>query len=324
MFDKIGVVIPSVGLVKKCMINTPPLLGLTSIVLAGTMINAEAITIAHGGPNAGSVDIDFVDIGNTDVTTGDTANTVNGANPGVVSYEYSIGKFEVTADQWAAVIAADSVVGNAGNWSGSQPTASSSWYEAAKFANWLTSGDALQGAYTFSNSTTFTGVDRDTALTTFGTIYVLPTEDEWYKAAYLKSDGSGYTLYATGDSVPTAGTDANYNGANTAPWEVTSGAVENNGTKGMGGNVWEWGESAFSGGEPTGGESRVLRGGSWVTNSFSLQSSSRLNNVPDNGDFSLGFRVASVSLEVPPVPEPSSVGLLVIGAMGLMLRRKRG
>ena len=29
----------------------------------------------------------------------------------------------------------------------------------------------------------------------------------------------------------------------------------------MGGNVWEWGESAFSGGEPTGGESRVLPGG---------------------------------------------------------------
>ena len=97
-------------------------------------------------------------------------------------------------------------------WSGSQPTASSSWYEAAKFANWLTSGNALQGAYGFSDATTFTGVDRATALTTYGTIYVLPTEDEWYKAAYLKSDGSGYTTYATGDSVPVAGTDANYNG----------------------------------------------------------------------------------------------------------------
>jgi len=35
---------------------------------------------------------------------------------------------------------------------------------------------------------------------------------------------------------------------------------------------------------------------------------------------SAGFRVASVSA----APEPSSVGLLVIGAMGLMLRRKRG
>ena len=97
------------------------------------------------------------------------------------------------------MIAADANVGNAGDWSGSQPTASSSWYEAAKFANWLTSGNALQGAYGFSDATTFTGVDRATALTTYGTIYVLPSEDEWYKAAYLKSDGSGYTTYATGE-----------------------------------------------------------------------------------------------------------------------------
>ena len=301
------------------MINTPPLLGLTSIVLAGTMMNAEAITIAHGGD---SVDIDFVDI-NYNGTAAEDAGDTAVAGYGVVTYDYSIGKFEVTADQWAAVIAADSVVGNAGDWSGSQPTASASWYEAAKFANWLTSGDALQGAYTFSNSTTFTGVDRDTALTTFGTIYVLPTEDEWYKAAYLKSDGSGYTLYATGDSVPTAGTDANYNFATPPTWNVGSGSVENNGTYDMGGNVWEWGESAFSGGEPTGGESRVLRGGGWVGSS-GLQSSSRfdLDPVFEDGDF--GFRVASVSAAVAAVPEPSSVGLLVIGAMGCMLRRKRG
>ena len=292
-----------------------PILGLISIVLAGTMMNAEAITIAHGGD---SVDIEFVDIGNVG-NTGDTAV----AGYGAVDYEYSIGKFEVTADQWAAVIAADSVVGNAGNWSGSQPTASSSWYEAAKFANWLTSGDALQGAYGFSNATTFTGVDRATALTTYGTIYVLPTEDEWYKAAYLKSDGSGYTLYATGDSVPTAGTDANYNGANTAPWNVGSGSVENNGTYDMGGNVWEWGESAFSGGEPTGGESRVLRGGIWGDR-FLLKSSGQGATLPDNETNNLGFRVASVSAAVAAVPEPSSVGLLVIGAMGCMLRRKRG
>jgi sulfatase modifying factor 1 len=321
--DKIGVVMPSVGLVKKCMINTPALLGLTSIVLAGTMMNAEAITIAHGGPNAGSVDIDFVDIGNVG-NTGDTAVAQQVGGYGAVDYDYSIGKFEVTADQWAAVIAADSVVGNAGDWSGSQPTASSSWYEAAKFANWLTSGNALQGAYGFSDATTFTGVDRATALTTYGTIYVLPSEDEFYKAAYLKSDGSGYTLYATGDSVPTAGTDANYNSANSEPWNVGSGTAENNGTYDMGGNVYEWGESAFAGGEPTGGESRVIRGDLWLYDASGLQSSFRGGRSPDLELTFVGFRVASVSAAVAAVPEPSSIGLLVIGAMGCVLRRKRG
>jgi sulfatase modifying factor 1 len=305
--------------------RTPTILGLTSIVLAGTMMNAEAITIAHGGD---SVDIDFVDIGNVG-NTGDTAV----AGYGAVDYEYSIGKFEVTADQWAAVIAADSVVGNAGNWSGSQPTASSSWYEAAKFANWLTSGDALQGAYGFSDATTFTGVDRDTALTTFGTIYVLPTEDEWYKAAYLKSDGSGYTTYATGNSTPDgigfAG-DTDYDSvfndgySNGAPLAVGGGSMENNGTYDMGGNVWEWGESAFSGGEPTGDELRVLRGRAWSSGSGGLQSSDRGGGGPVGEGNDFGFRVASVSAAVAAVPEPSSVGLLVIGAMGCMLRRKRG
>ena len=309
-----------------------PLYGLTIALLtsAALLPHAEAITIAHGGD---SVDIEFVDIGNVG-NTGDTANTVNGANPGVVNYEYSIGTYEVTSDQWAAVAGFDALVENNSNdpWTGSQPTANASWYEAAKFANWLTSGDARQGAYTFTvDGTTFTGVDRDTALTTFGTIYVLPTEDEWYKAAYLKSDGSGYTTYATGNSTPDgidfAG-DTDYDSVyrdasgfnNGAPLSVGGGTEENNGTYDMGGNVFEWSESAFSGGEPTGGEDRVLRGGFWNFNSNTLQSFYRNANYPGLVDTDIGFRVASVSV----VPEPSSVGLLVIGAMGCMLRRKRG
>ena len=45
------------------------LCGLIAGLLVGTGMNAEAITIAHGGD---SVDIDFVDIGNAG-NTGDTA-----------------------------------------------------------------------------------------------------------------------------------------------------------------------------------------------------------------------------------------------------------
>ena len=110
----------------------------------------------------------------------------------------------------------------------------------------------------------------------------------------------------------------------TAPWDVGGGTLENNGTYDMGGNVWEWGESAFSGGEPTGGESRVLRGGIWDITSVYLQSSSRIRHDPVNESGFIGFRVASVSAAVAAVPEPSSLGLLVIGAMGCVLRRKRG
>ena len=51
--------------------------------------------------------------------------------------------------------------------------------------------------------------------------------------------------------------------------------MENNGTFDMGGNIYEWNESAFAGGEPTGSEARVLRGGDWYDDSFGLQSSDR-------------------------------------------------
>jgi formylglycine-generating enzyme required for sulfatase activity len=97
----------------------------------------------------------------------------------------------------------------------------------------------------------------------------------------------------------------------------------------MGGNIYEWNESAFAGGEPTGSEERVFRGGAWYDESGELQSSSRFGDgfplgLPGNEFDDIGFRVASVSAAVAAVPEPSSLGLLVIGAMGCVLRRKRG
>ena len=98
--------------------------------------------------------------------------------------------------------------------------------------------------------------------------------------------------------------------------------MENNGTYDMGGNVWEWSESAWDGTLDDLAESRVFRGGSWFDFSNLLQSSGRSSDIfPDFENSNLGFRVAALELQV--VPEPSSVGLLVIGAMGCVLRRKR-
>ena len=271
--------------------------------------------------------MDFVDVGNV----GNAADT---SGYGAVDYAYSIGKFEVTADQWVAVHSFDANVGNLNDfWSGSEPTAVVSWYEAAKFANWLTSGDALQGAYQFSDATTFTGVNRATALTTYGTIYVLPSEDEWYKAAYLKSDGSGYTAYTTGNATPDGidfSGDNNYDSVyrdesnfdNGSPLTVGGGTIENNGTYDMGGNVWEWSESAWDSTLNDPGESRVARGSDWSSGFQTMQSVYRSSFNPGFEVSTIGFRVASVSLSV--VPEPSSIGMLVIGAMGCVMRRKRG
>ncbi|MDG1358783.1 MAG: formylglycine-generating enzyme family protein [Akkermansiaceae bacterium] len=295
----------------------PFILTLTSVIVAASSASTYATTIIH---DSTSVDIEFVNIGNLD-NTGDTANSVNGNNPGSVAYNYSIGKYEVTAAQWSTVLSADSNIGNAGTWSGNQPTANTSWYEAAKFANWLTSGDALIGAYSFSDATTLTGIDRATALSTYGTIYVLPNENEWYKAAYLKSDGSGYTLYATGDTLPTAGSDANYDSANSSPWNVGTGTIENNGTYDMGGNVWEWNEDAFDGTLDNLSESRVKRGGAWNVNSNGIKSSHRSSTNPVTVSNLNGFRIASITNVA--VPEPSSAALLAIGAIACLAHKKR-
>ena len=179
-----------------------------------------------------------------------------------------------------------------------------SWYETAQFCNYLTSGDKSLGAYLFSNGD-FTGIDRDSAVSAYGIAYVIPTEDEWYKAAYYKPDGSGYSLYASGtNTAPTAGDESNYGSVNSAPWDVGTGAEEQNGTFDMMGNVNEWIGSGY-----------VFRGGSYGnSNSSYLASSYRNGYSPAGEDDVMGFRVASV-------PEPATLLLLSLG--GLFLRRRK-
>ena len=188
-----------------------------------------------------------------------------------------------------------------------------SWYEAAQFCNYLTSGNKYSGAYKFDISGNFLSIDRVSSISTYGTTYVLPTEDEWYKAAYFKPNGSGYSLYANGTSTaPIAGVDSNYDWARSAPWDIiTNGTQEQNGTFDMMGNVWEWNETPLS------GSSRGLRGGSCHSYVSVLASSYRLNNFPYyEHDKGLGFRVASV-------PEPASAAIMTLAGLFIALKRRK-
>lgn len=265
---------------------------------------AQADSVTHGGT---TINMDFVNMGYA-------GNAADSTGYGSVGYDYRIGKFEVTALQWDAVRLADPNVGNAGLYSGSQPTANSTWYEAAKFANWLTSGTYNGGAYQFSDSSTLTGVDRAAAVATYGTVYVLPSLDEWYKSAYFKSDGSAYTSYATGDSVPGIETDANYGGFSgtyNAPWDVGTGTVENNGTFDMNGNIGEWNESV----------SPADVGRPWI-----LGGSYNSRRAQDMRSFASGDRTSErsdVGVRVVAIPEPSSILLMgVAGGFALFIRRR--
>ncbi len=279
------------------------------------------------GTSGNEFTIDFRNIGNT-------SNAADTTGYGAVPYQYRVGTYEITQDAITKATASGMANVTAGAWSGSQPAANISWYEAAAFVNWLNTSTGKTAAYnlTFSGSWSMTLWSSEQAWTAGGTnlyrnkdaFYFLPSENEWYKAAYYNPGGSNYFLYPTASSsVPTAvasGTDAGsavYNGAAAVPAIVDSaGGLSPYGTMGQGGNVWEWNESAFDGSNSLSSEVRAIRGGGWFNTENSLRSSFRSGNGPTSGDNFIGFRVASV-------PEPSTYALVLLGAGAVYLWKRR-
>ena len=286
-------------------------------VLAVIVCMMAAVNFASADTIQG-IDIDFVTIGNAS----NAADTGGTPGCGAVSYGYRIGKYEVTNAQWNTfTAAAGTPTGNDGGHTYSaaftgaqQPTNNVSWYEASQFCNYLTSGDKSKGAYLFSGNNTnpgdFLGINRNAAISSYGITYVIPTEDEWYKTAYYKPDGSGYSLYANGtDTTPIAGVQSNYHSAIGTPWDVGTGIEEQNGTFDMMGNVWEWNETLLF------GSYRGVRGGTCSEPAdIPLASSYRGYTVPYYELDIVGFRVAEI-------PEPATILLLTLG--GLLLRKSR-
>jgi formylglycine-generating enzyme required for sulfatase activity len=210
-----------------------------------------------------------------------------------------------------------------------RPATGVSWYEAAKYVNWLNTSTGGTAAYKFSGSTfqlwssTDAGYNANNLFRNSLAKYWLPSSNEWYKGAYGKADGSWSNFPNGTDIAPTAvagGTDANtavFYGQS-GPADITSaGGLSAYGTMGQGGNVWEWMETAYDGINNIAGESRELRGGSWEDISLGLDASFRNIVYPaDENNYGLGFRVAGV-------PEPSTLSLLAIGLGGFALLRRR-
>ncbi|MFC1678004.1 formylglycine-generating enzyme family protein [Planctomycetota bacterium] len=306
------------------------------VIFVGVMAvaNTASATIVQG------IDIDFVTIGNAG-NAGDTRigypdspypwnfSPADSANPygcGAVGYDYRIGKYEVTNAQWNQFTSAvGAPTGNPSNaydenatyTDGQQPVNNVSWYEALQFCNYLTSGNKSLGAYLFSGNNTnpgdFLGINRDLAISTYGTAYVIPTENEWYKAAYYT--GIDYSTYANGTGVaPIAGDDTNYDGVIGQPWDVGTGIEEQNYTFDMMGNLFEWNETLVN----TETEShRGIRGGSYYPHldfDISLRSSYRVHYNMFSEDIDVGIRVASV-------PEPCTLALMGLGLLALRTRK---
>jgi formylglycine-generating enzyme required for sulfatase activity len=336
---------------------------LTSIGLA-VLAGVSHVTPA----SASMVDIAWVTVGDA----GNKADTRVGTGSlgyGAVGYAYQIGKYEVTNAQYVGFLnAADPSGANAngiyntkmgseklGGISYTSAAASGAkytirtnmdnkpvnfvdWYDAARFSNWLGNGQGTgsteTGAYTLSGNT------GDPTKNEGATVWI-PSENEWYKAAYYDPANSSYSLYptqsnttpvaATADAVgniSNSGTNvANYNYG--VRWNGEWGNLSTVGSAGaasasfygtfdQGGNVYEWDDVVISAG------ARGQRGGSYNTNFANLSSTSTHGSGLGwsfEYDFT-GFRVASYS-EMSAVPEvTSSFTLLGLITSGLLLRRR--
>ncbi len=333
---------------------------LGAVVLWGSSLAGAASAANVFNMPAGLTDLEFVPVGNA-------GNAPDTRGLGAVAYAYDIGKYEVTAGQYAtflnAVAATDAYdlyntkmvstygcnvkrSGSVGSYTYSvdadwanRPVNYVSWGDCARFVNWLTNGQPTgvqdastteDGSYVLNGVTDLNGllaVTRKTA----GDMkrYCIPTEKEWYKAAYHKNDGvtGNYWDYPTrSDSAPgrdmsettNPGNNANYKSSDYligSPYYRTPvGEFELSdspyGTFDQGGNVAEWNETIW----PP-GSYRGVCGGSFWEPDYILGVDFGLYGLPTYESYATGFRVAIV-------PEPASIGMLGLGVVGILWVRR--
>jgi hypothetical protein len=310
------------------------LLPVVGLLFAAFSLSAPTAAQADTfGTSGNEFTIDFVDIGNA----GNAADTTG---YGAVAYSYRAGTREISQDAIDKATAGGMANVTAGPWTGAQPAANLNWYEAAAFVNFLNTSSGKTAAYDLSwNGTAWSMAlwSSEQAWTAGGTnlyrnkdaYYFLPSENEWYKAAYDNAAGSAYFPYPTGSSTApiavASGTQPDsavyFQTNQISPAEATAaGGLSPYGTMGQGGNIWEWTETALSGDNNSATNVRTIRGGGWTSPENQLSSSFRSSNgFPDGERTFIGFRVASI-------PEPSTYALLLAtgaGALGWAARKAR-
>ncbi len=314
------------------------LLTASAAVLCAFLVpSARADVFGSGGD---AFTIDFVNIGNAGNANDAGAGSGSySSSYGGVSYGYRMGTYEIAQDAITKATASGVLNLGGGAWSATQSAASMTWFEAAAFVNYLNTSTGRPAAYQLDlGNTTLTlwssgqawqagGAGGENLYRHKDAYYFLPSEDEWYKAAYHKNDGvtANYWDYATGSNTAptavasgtTAGTAVYNNGAFSSPADVNlAGGLSAYGTMGQNGNVWEWNESAFEGINNSSSENRAIRGGVWFAAEFNLRSSVRFSLPPANSGDGVGFRVASV-------PEPTSTVLMISAGLLAIARRRR-
>ncbi len=189
-----------------------------------------------------------------------------------LSQPFYLGKYEVTQEQWQAVMGSNP--SNFDECGRTCPVERVSWQDAQGFIEELNLQEGVS-------------------------VYRLPTEAEWEYGARAGTQ----TTYHFGNAANRLGQygwyDENSGGRTTHP--VGQKRPNAWGLFDMHGNVWEWvadwygayPRSAVT--DPRGprtGASRVNRGGSWSSNARHCRAASRSNDAPGDRYLNLGFRLA--------------------------------
>jgi len=289
---------------------------LLSVLVLTVIVNglfAQSLQRQRFGTGENAFTMEFVEIGNP----GNPADS--GGNPsqcGNVNYVYSIAKYEVSRDMVNKANAdgglgigmrdMTKIGGNGSN----KPAVGICWNEAARFVNWLNSKEGFPPAYKFEKAPREEGYSAEDNIILWAPSdkgydesnkyrnklakYFIPTNDEWYKAAFYDPEKKEYSVYAVksdGQSplvVEEAKNfgkkDVHHSGLEPRPissgkefdGEVygqpdekgpadvdNAGGLSHYGTMAQGGNVCEWLETAQDGTNDDPKELRQPRGGSW-------------------------------------------------------------
>ena len=276
----------------------------------------------------------MVTVGNPGNAADTMLDEFGGGPYGVVSYSYQIGKYEVTGSQYATFLNAVGSTdtydlynasmetnqyaaqiirsGSSGSYTyavlnntDNRPITPVTLWNCARFANWMSNGQPSgaqtsttteDGAYALNGATTgnFVALNVTNPNTNFAPTFRIPTQNEWYKAAYYSPNYGGagvggYYLHATqsdttpGTTIGSSANQANWSGANgNTATDVGSFSSSESfyGTFDQTGNVKEWNTQPG------------FRGGAVISSASTIRSTTRDFAEGDYSNLTVGFRIA--------------------------------
>ena len=307
--------------------------------------------ISSSDPIVPLLSLDTVPIGDP----GNASVVINGSSVGAVTTAFRMGKAEVTIAQYVIFLNAvatradgingavieslyDSRMGTDSNILGiirsgsgtadapyvysavgdsQKPIAYITWFNAARFANWMHNGATATagietGAYTLNGTLAGTITRNPEA------VWWIPSQNEWFKAAYYKggSADAGYWQFPTqsnsfpGNSSSTANNQANFQrlGVFSVTQASTLSATQNYltavgtfsaapgpyGTFDQGGNLEEWTDTVVTTGF---GDARITRGGAWNSGGLNSDVNPIPTALPSDRLSKLGFRLARAAID---------------------------